>query len=183
VRNIQEDNKIKDYVLLIDDYDRVVGIKNTKKEYDLKEILHRGYLVTLFERHNGNIVIAQRNANKKLWSDYWDGTVASHLRRGSNELPEDYMASAKDRVQYELGAEALHLKYLSKFRYYTGDSTRGLEQEICALFTGFINTSKIKPNPEEVSGIKLMSPAELMKDMKKNVDIYSPWFKAALLYA
>ena len=183
MRKIQEDNKIKDYVLLVDDYDRLVGIKNTKKAHDLKRILHRGYLVTLFERHNGNMVIAQRNANKDIWPGYWDGTVASHLRLQSNEQPEDYMSSAKDRILYELGAEALHLKYLSKFRYYTGDSTKGLEQEICALFTGFINTSEIKPNPEEVSDIKLMSPAELMKDMKKNVDIYCPWFKAALLYA
>lgn len=183
MRKIQGDNKIKDYVLLIDDYDRVIGMKNTKKANDLKEILHRGYLVTLFERHNGNIAIARRNANKKLWHGYWDGTVASHITLQNNELPEDYMSSAKDRVQYELGAEALHLKYISKFRYYIGDSKSGLEPKICAFFTGFINTSKIKPNPEEVSDIKVMSQAELMKDMKENVEIYCPWFKAALLYA
>ena len=115
---------------MIDDYDRVIGIENTKKAHDLKGILQGGYLVTLFERYNGNIVIAQRNANKKLWPGYWDGTVASHIRLQSNELPEDYMSSAKERILYELGEEAVHLKYISKFRYYAGDSTRGLEHEI-----------------------------------------------------
>ncbi len=169
---------ISDYnhVVLVDEDDQVVRIEDKRKAHELKGLLHRAYLVMLFD-WEGRVLLARRSEKKELWGGYWDGTVASHPQLG-----ETYIDSARKRILYELGTKSPNLEYISKFRYFAEDGSNGSEHEICAILTGIIHPFEISLNLDEISEIKFMTAGELKEDIQKNEETYCPWFKIALMY-
>ena len=167
---------MNNHVVLVDENDKVIRIEDKEKAHELKGLLHRAYLVTLFDIE-GRVMLARRSEKKQLWAGYWDGTVASHPT-----IDETYISSAKKRILFELGAEVSDIEYISKFRYYAEDKTNGSEHEICALLTGIVSPYEINPNPDEISETRFMTAKELKEDFMKDSDIYCPWFKIALSY-
>ena len=157
-------------ILTVDEHDRITGEEEKLKCHLDRGILHRAFLVMAFN-DEGELLLARRSSEKKLWPTYWDGTVASHVRKG-----ESYEDAARERLRHELGVEAGCIHYISKFQYEARYRDIGSENEICAILTADgINKNDLAAHREEISEIQYVSPAQLKK-MRK----LTPWLVIAL---
>lgn len=160
-----------DLIITVDENDNITGEEEKEKCHDANGILHRAFLVIIFNE-KGEVLLAQRSNKKRLWPLYWDGTVASHIRKG-----ETYEQAAVKRLYEELGISADNLNYITKFRYNTNYKNIGTENEICAIFLlKDINDTTLKINYDEISQIKSVN----LNDIKKFEDELTPWFLIAL---
>jgi len=157
----------KDLVLKVDKNDKVIGEVSKDKAHQVKGILHRAFLAMVFDE-NGKLLLAQRSKFKKLWPSFWDGSVASHFKKG-----ESLKRAVKKRIVEELGVEPGDIKYLFKFYFATPFKKVGSENEICYLFKVKVG-SKIFPNLKEVSNWKWVSLSEL------NLVKFTPWLQLAI---
>ena len=164
-----------EHIVLVDESDNYVGKEERGKCHDGNGILHRGFLIMVFNR-TGELLLARRSDKKRLWPGFWDGTVASHVIEG-----EDYIQASQRRLLQEIGLSTCNLKYLFKFRYHVRYKNIGSENEICAVtMVGDIDTDRIFLNDEEVSAIKTIAPPMLTEDLKKNKNLYTPWLILAI---
>jgi hypothetical protein len=80
-------------IIVVDEDDNVIGEEDKEKCHDGDGILHRAFLAMVFNRA-GELLLTRRSMSKKLWPQYWDGTVASHTVRG-----EDYEQASRRRLK------------------------------------------------------------------------------------
>ena len=64
-------------VVAVDAKDNEQRLVNRLEAHTGEGIRHRAFTTLLFDER-GNILLAQRSPEKRLWDTYWDGTVASH---------------------------------------------------------------------------------------------------------
>ena len=124
---------MKEIILKVDGNDNVIGKIPKSIAHNGKGILHRAFLVIVFNNKN-EILLAKRSNLKRLWPGFWDGTVASHQREG-----EDLEEAVRRRIKEEIGIRARRIKHLFKFYYQSSFKNKGSEREICHVF-------KIKTN-------------------------------------
>jgi isopentenyl-diphosphate delta-isomerase len=161
-------------IVIVDEEDNCIGEEEKEKCHDGNGILHRGFLAMVFNRR-GELFLTRRSPKKRLWPGFWDGTVASHVRKG-----EDYGQASRRRLREEIGLTTDTVRYLFKFHYRIGYKDLGAENEICAVtsLTG-ISRGGIFPDPEEISEVKTISPGLLLREIRENRDIYTPWLLMA----
>ena len=159
-------------ILKVDENDNVIGEEDKEVCHKGEGILHRAYLLIIMNSNN-QILLTKRSSKKMLWDGFWDGSVASHPHKG-----ESYEEAAKKRCKEELGADCKP-KYLFKFMYAVPYKDVGSERELCAVLVAK-GVDEVKPDPDEISEHKFVSMEELKEDIKKNKDIYCPWFLIAL---
>ena len=158
-----------EYILLVDENDNVIGREEKMKCHEGKGILHRAFTAMVFNRKN-ELLLTKRSKNKKLWPDFWDGSISSHIWDG-----ESYEDAVKRRLPNELGVKSDDVKYLFKIRYQTPYKNIGSENEICAAVI-VKRIDRVFPKKEEISDFKFMSLKKIEEDIKKNPEIYAPWF-------
>jgi len=159
-----------DLIMAVDEEDRFLEERDKWECHRGEGILHRAFLVIVYN-DDGNLMLARRSPEKKLWPGFWDGTVASHVRQG-----ESYEESARRRLDEELGLKGAHVSYVTKFMYHARYQDVGSEREICAVLTTSIPSSaKITPCEQEITEIRYM-PVEAVPD-EENI---SPWLLLAL---
>jgi len=162
-------------IVIVDENDNYIGEEEKEKCHDGGGILHRGFLAMVFNR-DGELFLTRRSRTKRLWPGFWDGTVASHLKKG-----EDYEQASKRRLRQEIGLETDQVQYLFKFHYRVGYRDIGAENEICAITeVKGIESGWIFPDPDEISGIRTIAPGLLIGEMAENRDIYTPWLIIAM---
>ena len=162
---------MNDKTLVVNEKDEVIGEEDKFKCHLGDGILHRAYLVIIF---NGNKVLLTKRSDKKLlWPGFWDGSIASHVRNG-----ESYEDSARRRMKEEIGIDVDPL-YLFKFEYKSKYGNIGTEHEICAVLKVRYN-GQLDINPNEISEYKFVKINELREDVKLNPEFYCPWFIIAL---
>jgi isopentenyl-diphosphate delta-isomerase len=165
----------KQQIVIVDENDNFIGEEEKEKCHDGNGILHRGFLVMVFNK-TGELLLTQRSERKKLWPGFWDGTIASHVVKG-----EDYIQASKRRLAQEIGLITNNVKYLFKFRYYIRYKNIGAENEICGVtMVDGIDTDKIFPDSKEISDIKFISTRVLIDDFRKNENKYTPWLILAV---
>jgi len=157
---------------LVDENDRLVGQAERKICHQFPGKLHRAILVVVFDQR-GQILLAKR-VKGKLWQGIWDGTVATHIF--PKESPQQ---AAKRALSSELGINHLTLKPHHFFVYQAKWKDKGVENEVCHLFTVKVN-QPIQANKKEVTTLKWTHPKDLRKEIKKNPADFSPWFLEAL---
>lgn len=160
---------MKEIILKVDKNDRVIGEIEKGKAHKGKGILHRAFFVIIFNK-GGKILLAKRSKHKKLWPGFWEGTVASHQRKG-----ETLEEAIKRRVKEEIGIKIQKIKSLLKFYYQDFFEKEGVENEICHVVKVKCQ-GKAFPNKKEVSRIKWIILKNLKKDVKENPHKYTPWF-------
>jgi isopentenyl-diphosphate delta-isomerase len=168
-----QNNKIVSFdnepLILVDEDDNILGYKAKAECHEGKGILHRAFSVFIFNRKQ-ELLIQQRSAQKLLWPLYWSNSCCSHPRKG--EITD---AAALRRVQEELGITT-QLEYLYKFKYHAVFQDLGAESELCSVYIG-ISDDKIDVNPNEIAHWNFVEQDQIAVDMKKNQDVYTPWFK------
>ena len=159
---------MKEFVVLVNENDEPQGLME-KIEAHEKALLHRAFSV-FFNNDKGEIMLQQRALSKYHSPGLWTNTCCSHQRDGEQNL-----AAGKRRLMEEMGFET-PLKELFSF-VYKADMGNGLtEHEFDHVMQGEFNELP-NINPEEVASWKWMLPDDIKKDIEKQPDLYTPWFK------
>lgn len=165
---------MSEYVILVDSNDNPIGSEEKVRCHLPDGKLHRAFTALLFDK-NGKLVLTRRAKEKMLWPGDWDGTVASHPRKG-----ETYVSSAERRMPEELGIPC-KMDYLMKFEYHIPYKDIGSENEVCGTLIGIVDESiQFKMIEGEIDQVKWITANELLLEIKTNPEIYCPWMLIAL---
>ena len=117
-------------LILVDEADREVGHLSKAQCHDGQGVLHRAFSLLIFNGE-GELLLQQRAASKRLWPLYWSNSCCSHPRRA-----ESMETAIHRRLHEELGLRC-PLQFLFKFQYQAQFESAGSEQELCSeVFIG-----------------------------------------------
>jgi isopentenyl-diphosphate delta-isomerase len=157
-------------VILVDKNDRPIG-EMEKMEAHEKAVLHRAFSVFVFNDKN-ELMLQQRALGKYHSPGLWTNTCCSHPR-----VDETVLEAGHRRLMEEMGFDC-EIEKIFDF-IYKAKLDRGLtEHEFDhVLFGRYDENPEI--NPEEVESWKWMAMEDIDKDMKKNPEKYTVWFRIA----
>lgn len=159
-------------VVLVDEQDNEIGTEEKIRAHENGGKLHRAFSVFIFNS-KGELMIQQRAGSKYHFGGLWTNTCCSHPRKG-----ETTVEAGRRKLRQEMGFDT-DLKEAFTF-IYKAESDNGLtEHELDHVLIGTFD-GEPKPNPEEADGWKWVDMDELRKDVQKNPEKYSPWFRIAL---
>lgn len=164
-------NNIK--LVLVNEKDEVVGYKEKFATHKFPVPLHRAISVVIFDPGREKMMLQKRAKNKPTWPLFWSNTCCTH------PFPdEEYITCAKRRLKEEMGFET---QLTEKFRFiYQAeyDQIWG-EHEYDVVFEGQYDGDAMA-NPGEAADWKWVQVTDLLKDVKINPEVYTPWFKIIL---
>jgi isopentenyl-diphosphate delta-isomerase len=156
-------------LILVDEADREVGHMSKAQCHEGHGVLHRAFSLLIFNAQ-GELLLQQRAASKRLWPLYWSNSCCSHPRRA-----ESMETAIHRRLQEELGLHcALHFLY--KFQYQAQFDAFGAEHEICSVFIGRC-MEPVKANRGEIQAWRWIAPEALQAELTGNgASRFTPWF-------
>ncbi len=158
-----------DSLILVDEADQRVGHLSKVLCHEGRGILHRAFSLLIFNA-NGELLLQQRSASKRLWPLYWSNSCCSHPRRA-----ETMEAAIQRRLHEELGLRC-PLHFLFKFQYHAQFDATGAENELCSVFIGR-STDSVKINTDEILTWRWVSPVALQAEIAAGAENFTPWFK------
>ncbi len=161
------------YIVLVDKRNKVVGYKEKFEAHKNPVPLHRAISVVIYSTNRKKMLIQRRSAIKPTWPLFWSNACCTHPYKD-----ESCLHAAKRRLKEEMGIET-PLSELFKFIYKKRYNKIWGEHELDFVFEGLYQGS-LFVNPLEVSEHKWVEVSKLLKDVKENPDIYTPWFKIIL---
>jgi isopentenyl-diphosphate delta-isomerase len=177
VHEDEHENATQD-VIAVDADDNEQGLVNRLEAHTGEGIRHRAFTTLLFDG-GGNILLAQRSPDKRLWDTHWDGTVASHPVAGETQK----QAAAK-RLEEELGvsnAQYDGLALTDRFEYRRHYYEEGIEHEVCAVLKATLTDRSLDPDPAEVAGIMWVPYERLYHNPRWYRQLrLCPWFEIAM---
>ena len=132
-------------VIAVDADDTKQGLVNRLDAHTGDGIRHRAFTALLFDE-DGNVLLAQRAADKRLWDTHWDGTVASHPVEGQTQVE-----ATEQRLEEELGItpdQYDDLRITDKFEYKRYYLDQGVEWEVCAVLKCTLSDRTLDPDPD-----------------------------------
>lgn len=157
-------------VILVDENDREIGTEE-KMAAHLAGKLHRAFSIFVFNS-KGEMMLQKRDSRKYHSGGLWTNTCCSHPMPG-----EQLTDAIHRRLQEEMGFDC---EMKEEFSFiYTAKLDKGItENEFDHVFVGKYEGKPLL-NPEEAEGWKWVYPEQLQKDIKKNPEAYTQWFKTA----
>jgi isopentenyl-diphosphate delta-isomerase len=172
-RQWRHSNKVVSFndepLVLVDEYDREIGFLDKASAHQGQGVLHRAFSLLVFNSQ-GELLLQQRAAGKRLWPGSWSNTCCSHPRRG-----ETLDVAIERRLAEELGMKC-SLQFLFKFEYQAQFDAEGAEHELCWVYAGRSDDVPTL-NLNEVSALRYVSPQALDIEMKDHPQLFTPWFK------
>ena len=160
-------------VILVDAQDREIGVCEKLAAHQDGGRLHRAFSIFLFDAE-GRMWLQQRAASKYHFPLLWTNACCSHPRPG-----ESVAEAARRRLREELGCEA-ELREVFAFLYEASDPASGLtEREFDHVLIGRLD-GPVRANPDEVEALERQAPADLLMDLEKRPERYTPWFRQAV---
>jgi isopentenyl-diphosphate delta-isomerase len=157
-------------LILVDEDDREVGYLNKTACHQGAGVLHRAFSLLIFN-NQGELLLQQRAASKRLWPLYWSNTCCSHPRRF-----ETLEVAIHRRLYEELGVRC-PLQFLFRFQYQAQFDEAGAEQELCSVYVGRCN-GPLRINPDEILAWRWISPEALKAELAKTgAEKFTPWFR------
>jgi isopentenyl-diphosphate delta-isomerase len=157
-------------LILVDEADREVGHLSKSECHDGQGVLHRAFSLLIFNGE-GELLLQQRAATKRLWPLYWSNSCCSHPRRA-----ESMETAIHRRLHEELGLRC-PLQFLFKFQYQAQFETAGSEQELCSVFIGR-SRDPVKTDPNEILAWRWVHPEALQAELTgPGAGQFTPWFK------
>jgi isopentenyl-diphosphate delta-isomerase len=168
----------RQHVVAVDADDGKQDIVNRLDAHTGDGIRHRAFTSLVFDG-DGNVLLAQRAPDKRLWGTWWDGTVASHPVEGQTQEE-----ATRERLEEELGItpdQYDDLRVTDRFEYKRYFENAGVEHEVCAVLKLTLDDLSLDPNEEEVAGL-LWVPYERLHE---HPEWYRqlrlcPWFEIAM---
>jgi isopentenyl-diphosphate Delta-isomerase len=150
---------------IVDDNDRVIGqeLRTVVHQYGLQ---HRGIHIFLVTRE-GKLLVQQRGRQRDTSPLALDCSVSEHVKAG-----EAYRKAALRGLAEEMGIQAVHIHALIKFKMDYGPN----DKEICLLYEGRVNPSRVRFDPVEVERIDFYSLNELDGLIRNGQVAFSGWF-------
>jgi isopentenyl-diphosphate Delta-isomerase len=158
----------EDFLILVDEADHGVGHLSKELCHEGRGILHRAFSLLIFNE-NGELLIQQRSASKRLWPLYWSNSCCSHPRRA-----ETMEAAIQRRLHEELGLRC-PLHFLFKFQYQAQFDATGAENELCSVFIGR-SSGPIKIDSAEILAWRWVAPEALQREIASGAGNFTPWF-------
>ncbi|OGM75750.1 isopentenyl-diphosphate delta-isomerase [Candidatus Woesebacteria bacterium RIFOXYA1_FULL_40_18] len=168
------EHKEKIKVVLVNKNDTVIGEKEKFEAHKNPVPLHRAISIVIFSKNKKQMLITKRAKTKPTWPSFWSNAVCSH------PYPkESYRKAAARRLYEELGIKT-PLKKVFQFIYSAVmDNKIWGEHEYDVIFVGNYD-GPFQPDPGEIDGYEWLAIGELKKDIGKNPQKYTPWFKIIL---
>jgi len=159
---------MKDYVVLVNEKNEVLGTMPKLSAHSKNTPLHRGISLFLFNS-KGELLLQQRNKKKKTWGGVWSNSVCGHPL-----LDEAPIETAKRRLDFELGIKNAEISVALPDYRYKVEKDGIVENEICPVMIGYTDELP-RLNPKEVNAIKWIPWKKWLLEIEKNPDKYSPW--------
>ncbi|WP_313375586.1 isopentenyl-diphosphate Delta-isomerase [Chishuiella sp.] len=159
---------MKEFVVLVDENDNKLGLME-KQQAHVAGLLHRAFSVFVFNS-KGELMIQQRAASKYHSPTLWTNTCCSHPREN-----ETYIEGVHRRLEEEMGFDC-ELEFKFSFIYKAHLDNNLTEHELDHVFIGTYNNEP-NLNPDEVMAYRWVELDELKKDIEKNPQLYTAWFK------
>ncbi len=159
-----------DTLILVDEADREVGYMSKAQCHDGEGVLHRAFSLLIFNAE-GEVLLQQRAASKRLWPLYWSNSCCSHPRRFES------MDVAIQRRLYEELRVRCPLQFLFKFQYQAQWDPNAAENELCSVYIGRTR-DPVAANPTEIATLRWVSPGQLQVEMAEGrPGQFTPWFR------
>lgn len=158
----------EEHVILVNPLDEEIGTM-PKMEAHEKAVLHRAFSVFVMN-DKGETMLQQRAAHKYHSPLLWTNTCCSHQRVGERNIE-----AGKRRLQEEMGF-VTELNELFSFIYKAPFDNGLTEHELDHVMMGSYNGDPLI-NKQEVADWKWMRPEDIQKDISKNPEKYTAWFK------
>ncbi len=163
---------MEEYVVLVDEKDRKVGIEEKIKAHSNGGMLHRAFSIYIFDGR-GRLMLQHRAGSKYHGGGLWTNTVCGHPRDG--EANEE---AAHRRLFEEMGFDCrVEEAFNTIYRTYVGNGLS--ENEFLHVFFGRYDRDPV-PNPLEAQGFRWISLSELEKEIAERPELYSPWMRLIL---
>ncbi len=156
-------------LILVDADDNEIGYGSKAECHDGDGVLHRAFSLFLFSAQ-GELLLQQRGADKRLWPGYWSNSCCSHPRRG-----ESLQVATARRLDDELNITA-ELEHIYHFCYQANFGPEGSENELCHVFLGRV-VGDVRPNDSEIEAVRFVSCETLDKELDEQPERFTPWFK------
>ncbi|BGP49493.1 isopentenyl-diphosphate delta-isomerase idi1 [Rhodotorula kratochvilovae] len=185
-------NLMEERLILLDNDDRNIG-EGSKKDCHLipppgsaqtRSPLHRAFSVFLFHPETGKLLLQRRADEKITFPGMWTNTCCSHPLTSFGEMEEDgqigVRRAAARKLVHELGIPTTYalddFAYLTRIHYYAPSDQIWAEHEIDYILFLTLDP-KFEVNPNEVSGTKWLSKAELNEFFQDPSSTFTPWFR------
>ena len=156
-------------LILVDQADGEIGHLTKSACHDGDGVLHRAFSLFIFNA-DGELLLQQRSAQKRLWPLYWSNSCCSHPRHG------EIMSQAVERRLFqELGIRCKP-SFLYKFIYHAKFADRGAEHEYCSVYLG-TSEDEVRPNVHEIADWRYIAPDELDRELRDKPQSFTPWLK------
>lgn len=165
-RIVSSDN---DELILVDKLDNEIGHKTKADCHEGSGVLHRAFSIFLFNV-DGELLLQQRAAGKRLWPGFWSNSCCSHPRRGESM---EIAIERRLRDELNIGADLEHVYY---FCYQATFGKAGAENELCHVFLGTLD-GEVRPNSSEIESVRFVSTRELDDELEQDANRFTPWFK------
>ena len=159
---------MEEFVVLVDREDNELGLME-KQQAHVAGLLHRAFSVFIFNS-NGELMLQQRAASKYHSPTLWTNTCCSHPREN-----ESYLEAAHRRLVEEMGFDC-DLNFKFNFIYKANVDNGLTEHELDYVFVGTFDDEP-NLNKEEVMAYRWVEMEDLKKDIIKNPQNYTAWFK------
>jgi isopentenyl-diphosphate delta-isomerase len=157
-------------LILVDSQDNEIGYGSKSDCHNGDGILHRAFSLFLFDA-DGQLLLQQRGADKRLWPGFWSNSCCSHPRRG-----ETMQVATMRRLSDELNIAA-ELEFVYQFCYQANFGAAGSENELCHVFLGRAE-GEVVPNDSEIESVRYVSADDLDRELVEYPDRFTPWFKS-----
>jgi len=156
-------------LILVDVDDNETGYCSKADCHDGSGLLHRAFSLFLFN-DDGELLLQQRAAGKRLWPGFWSNSCCSHPRRGET-LPIATLRRLSDELNIKT-----ELEFVYHFCYQAYFSEAGSENELCHVFLGSI-AGAVHPNDSEIENTRFISPDDLTAELREHPEDFTPWFQ------
>ena len=162
---VSDENEL---LILVDESDREIGFLSKSACHDGEGVLHRAFSLFIFNSE-GELLLQQRSADKRLWPLFWSNSCCSHPRQG-----ETMSVATSRRLGQELGMSA-ELVHLFTFQYQARYLDLGAENEVCRVFAGRCDEGP-RPNATEIVDWRWITPDALDREFAERPEVFTPWF-------